>query len=125
MRNKIIRSVTLVTALCAVALLPAENEKPVNWHDLDAPYATPSAQNRPEVITQPDGAVLSVPAGFNVEVWAEGEFKRPRYMMLGPSNEVIMSDAARDGEGAVWVIHDGVNKKIISDLDRPFGLEMH
>lgn len=125
MRNKIIRTVTLVTALCAVALLPAENEKPVNWHDLDAPYATPSAQNRPEVITQPDGAVLSVPAGFNVEVWAEGEFKRPRYMMLGPSNEVIMSDAARDGEGAVWVIHDGVNKKIISDLDRPFGLEMH
>lgn len=32
------------------------------------PFATPSANNRPRVTPQPEGAKLSVPAGFPVEI---------------------------------------------------------
>ena len=60
---------------------------------LPAPFATPSVNNRPQVIPQPEGAKLSVPAGFQVEIYQEG-FKVPRMMLLGPSNEILLSDAA-------------------------------
>ena len=49
---------------------------------LPPPFATPSANNRPKVISRPDGAQLRVPAGFDVEVWAEG-FNVPRFMKIG------------------------------------------
>src|SRR5262249_27719245 len=73
---------------------------------LPPPYHTESANNRPQVISQPDGAQIKVPAGFNVEVFADG-FDVPRFMMLGPGNEILMSDSAQDGKGAVWVMTDG------------------
>jgi glucose/arabinose dehydrogenase len=88
---------------------------------LPPPFATPSANNRPKVISRPDGAQLRVPAGFDVEVWAEG-FNVPRFMTLGPGNEVLLSDSARDGEGAVYVFEGKQHKKLIGGLDRPFGL---
>src|SRR5438094_733538 len=46
---------------------------------LPAPFATPSVRNTPRVIPQPAGAKLNVPAGFSMEIWAEG-FKTPRFM---------------------------------------------
>src|ERR1039458_7067559 len=52
-----------------------------------APFATPSANNRPRVVAKPEGAKLSVPTGFQVEIYQEG-FKVPRFMLLGPSNEI-------------------------------------
>ena len=88
---------------------------------LPPPFATPSANNRPRVIARPDGAQLRVPAGFDVEVWADG-FNVPRFMTLGPGNEILLSDSARDGEGAVYVFEGKERKKIITGLDRPFGL---
>jgi len=88
---------------------------------LPPPFATPSANNRPKVIARPDGAQLRVPAGFDVEVWAEG-FNVPRFMTLGPGNEVLLSDSARDGDGAVYVFDGKERKKLIGGLDRPFGL---
>ena len=39
---------------------------------LPPPFQTPSANNRPQVIPQPDGAQIKLPAGFNAEVIAEG-----------------------------------------------------
>src|SRR5438445_169691 len=70
---------------------------------LPPPFATPSANNRPKVIPRPDGAQLRVPAGFDVEVWAE-DFDVPRFMVQGPSKELLLSDAARDGAGTVYVL---------------------
>src|ERR1051326_4405562 len=88
---------------------------------LPPPFATPSANNRPKVIARPDGAQLRVPAGFNVDVFAEG-FEVPRFMTMGPRKELLVSDAARDGSGAVYVLEGKERKKIITGLDRPFGL---
>src|SRR5947207_12235103 len=86
------RTVLLLSAL-ALAGAAAFWAADVN---LPPPYATPSANNRPKVIPRPDGAQLRVPAGFNVDVFAEG-FEVPRFMVLGPSKELLVSDAARDG----------------------------
>jgi glucose/arabinose dehydrogenase len=88
---------------------------------LPPPFATPSANNRPKVIPRPNGAQLRVPAGFEVEVWEEG-FDVPRFMVQGPGKEILLSDAARDGAGVVYVFDGKGRKKLITGLDRPFGL---
>jgi glucose/arabinose dehydrogenase len=87
---------------------------------LPAPYATPSANNRPHVIERPGGAQLQVPHGFDVEEWATG-FDMPRFMLLGPGSEVLLSDSDC---GCVYVLTDnGKNrKKILTGLERPYGL---
>ena len=46
------------------------------------PYATPSADNHPNVVAKPGGAQLHVPQGFKVEDWADG-FARSRFMLQG------------------------------------------
>lgn len=96
---------------------------------LAPPYATPSVNNGPRVIPQPAGAQLHVPAGFSVSVYADN-FERPRYMLLGPSGELLLSDAADGPDGTVYAMplskadgyqtHD--RKKLITGLDRPYGL---
>ena len=93
---------------------------------LPEPFASKSVNNGPRVIKQPEGAKLSVPPGFQVEIWQEG-FKVPRFMMLGPSNEILLSDAAdaRRGGGSVYVLQGKERKEIINDLDRPYGLALH
>ncbi len=90
--------------------------------NLPAPYATPSAQNRPRVIPRPDGAHLQIPQGFDVEEWATG-FDAPRFMLLGPSHELLLSDSDC---GCVYVLTDnGKNrKKILTGLERPYGLAL-
>jgi len=92
--------------------------------ELPKPYATPSADNGPRVIQRPGDARLSVPPGFHIEVWAEG-FQRPRYMTLGPGNEVLLSDSGDAPNGTVYVFpHGNANerRKLISGLDLPYGL---
>src|SRR5262249_20673859 len=111
---------------CAVALVAQTSPK-----QLPAPFATPSADNRPQVIARPEGARVQVPAGFSVDVVADG-FQTPRFMLLGPSNEILLSDSARGqtSGGSVYVLHtkaDGTidqRTKIIEGLDRPYGLAL-
>ena len=93
--------------------------------ELPAPFATPAANNRPRVIPQPEGSRLSVPNGFQIEIYQEG-FKVPRFMMLGPSNEILLSDAAseRAGSGSVYVLQGKDRKEILKGLDRPYGLAL-
>jgi glucose/arabinose dehydrogenase len=95
---------------------------------LPQPFHTPSATNGPRVVARPDGKQLSVPQGFNVEVYAEG-FQRPRFMLQGPSQELLLSDSAENG--SVWVLQDKdrdfkgeAKKKILDGLDRPYGLAL-
>ena len=76
---------------------------------LPAPFATPSAHG-PRVIPRPDGAQLRVPAGFDVEVFAEG-FVVPRFMTMGADKELLVSDAAKDGAGAVFVFEGKEHKE--------------
>ncbi len=89
---------------------------------LPPPYATKAVNNGPKVIPKPAGATLHVPPGFRAEVWAEG-FERPRFMMLGPSNEILLADAANRPTGTVYVFPKGnERKKLIEGLYQPYGL---
>jgi glucose/arabinose dehydrogenase len=93
---------------------------------LPEPYHTPSAMNRPKVVPRPDGAALHVPQGFNIEEYATG-FERPRYMILGPSKEILLSDSVKNGKVHVLVDQGGDHevdsrKVLIEGLDRPYGL---
>jgi glucose/arabinose dehydrogenase len=93
---------------------------------LPPPFHTPSANNRPQVIPQPDGSQVKVPAGFNIEVFADG-FKKPRFMLLGSGNEIVLSDS--DDQGGVYVLVDknrdgkpDEKMPILEGLYRPYGL---
>ncbi len=60
--------------------------------------------------------------GFSYEVWAE-DFQRPRFMMLGPNNEVILADSDRRPNGTVYVFDKNKQpKKLITGLYQPYGL---
>ena len=122
----------LTLALATVCLFTAATVTaqpgglPVNWTELPEPFHTPSVRNGSEVIPRPDGATLELPDGFAIEEFASG-FLRPRFMLLGPSNEILLSDSGgrRDANGTIYVLQDGSQKKIIEGFDRPYGLALH
>lgn len=125
MRN-VMGSCTVIV-LFAAGLVAQSSPK-----QLPPPFQTPSADNRPEVIPQPHGTRVQVPAGFSVDVAADG-FDTPRFMLLGPGNEILMSDSgrAREHGGSVYVLRDknadgkiDEKSKIIDGLDRPYGLAL-
>lgn len=95
---------------------------------LPAPFATPSATNRPHVVGRPSGAQFKLPAGFAIEEYATG-FKVPRFMIIGPSGEILMSDAD-DGGGVYALVDKNKSYKdperhlLIEGLDRPYGLAL-
>ncbi|OFW43594.1 MAG: hypothetical protein A3J29_18870 [Acidobacteria bacterium RIFCSPLOWO2_12_FULL_67_14b] len=116
-------TVTLVvTAALGATLVAQSNRKPVNWKELPAPFATPSTRNNATVVPKPEGARLDAPAGFVVEEFMDFAGLRPRFMMLGPGNEILISDTSRNG--SVFVIKDGTRTPIIEKLDRPYGLAL-
>lgn len=106
----------LAIGLIAVGSLCAER-KAVDT--LPAPYATPSAKNGAKVIPRPEGAALHVPAGFTVAEFASG-FERPRFLVEGPSGEVLLSDTV--AKGNVYVLENGKKSVLLSGLDRPYGM---
>jgi glucose/arabinose dehydrogenase len=94
---------------------------PVNWTELPKPFHTPSAHNSPRAVTKPEGAQLQVPAGFTVEEYLSG-FSGPRFMLLGPGNEIVVSEM---DSGIVYVLKDKNKKVLMEDLDQPYGLAFH
>ena len=86
---------------------------------LPPPFETPSVNNGPRVIPKPEGADLKVPEGFKVEEYMSG-FKRPRFMLYGPNNEILLSDTVPNG--TVYALTGKDRKEIITGLDRPYGL---
>jgi glucose/arabinose dehydrogenase len=106
------------TCLLLAALGTAAAQPPAR---LPAPYHTPSASNAPTVIKRPDGAQLTLPAGFTIEEFASG-FEKPRYMIQGPSGEILLSDSVKNGR--VYRLAGGARKELLSGLDRPYGLAL-
>ena len=129
------RLILLLTALVLVAAMACDSDRqvnetvnvPVNWSGLPEPYHTPSATNRPRVVERPSEATLQLPEGFKIEEYLSGDFQRPRFMLLGPSDELVFTDSGSRNEldGSVYVHHDGQLKKIVEGLDRPYGLAFH
>lgn len=100
----------------------------INPADLPKPFATSSASRSSRLAAQPKTARLNVPQGFKVEVFAEGNFRNPRWMTLAPNGDVFLADSAanqiiilRDAnkDGAIG---DGERFTFASDLSQPFGM---
>ena len=69
-----------------------------------------------------------MPQGFQVEEYATG-FTRPRFMLLGPSNEILLADSMNSG--SVYALVDknkdgkvDEKKELVKGLDRPYGLAL-
>lgn len=97
---------------------------------LPPPYATPSVYRQPKIIPKPAGAKLRLPPGFEVEEFAAG-FGRARFMALGPGGEVLVTDSLpssqpagsnQAGSGSIYAIRGTERKRILANLDRPYGL---
>ena len=121
-----IRLCAWVLLLAAGAIFAQSPRLPVNWKGLPEPYHTESASNRPRVVPRPAGAELKVPDGFQVKEFASG-FTRPRFMLVGPEGEILLSDSGerRSPTGAVHVLKGGDRKTILQNLDRPYGMALY
>jgi glucose/arabinose dehydrogenase len=122
MKRTALALVLISISAIGVTVSAQRGRKPVNWKDLPAPFATPSVRNNATVVPKPEGASLTAPPGFVVEEFMDFAGMRPRFMMLGPGNEILISDTS--GNGSVFVIKDGVRTPIIEKLDRPYGLAL-
>ena len=109
-----------VTALAALFTLSAQVKSP----DLPAPFATPDTANPGKLTVRPETAKLKLPAGFSAEEYAAG-FQKPRYMVQGPSGEVLVTESI--AKGTVLVLTDAgkTRKKLLEGLDRPYGLAFY
>ncbi len=96
--------------------------------DLPAPNATRSASRSPQEIGVPDDATLRVPAGFRVQVWADG-FDAARWLALAPDGAVILAEsrenrlvrlADTDGDGVADARATFGTRA--NGLDLPFGV---
>jgi glucose/arabinose dehydrogenase len=111
----------ILLMLSRLSVADGNIEYPVNWQELPEPYHTESASNPPRLIPKPEQVSLSVPEGFVVEEYLS-DFLRPRFMLLGPENEILLSDM---GAGIVYVIRDKKAVPLITDLSRPYGMALY
>ncbi|MEO8439734.1 MAG: sorbosone dehydrogenase family protein [Spartobacteria bacterium] len=97
--------------------------------DLPPPNATRSASNGPKIVARPLGAELHVPAGFKVELYAEG-FRDPRVLRTAPNGDIFVSESRanqikvvrdKDGDGAP----DLTEVFTETGLNKPFGLAFY
>jgi len=61
-----------------------------------------------------------------MDIWAE-DFNTPRFMMLGPSNEILLADSANPPNGTIYVFpgqDETKRRKLIEGLNKPYGLAM-
>ena len=76
------------TAVALTSALAAQQHQ-VKPDALPKPFATPDVRNPPSVVPQPEGASLTVPKGFSAKVFAEGGFKRMRWVAVAPGGDVL------------------------------------
>jgi glucose/arabinose dehydrogenase len=96
--------------------------------DLPEPKESESVDNGPNVVPRPEGAWPVAPAGFKVEMYAQG-FKEPRLMRTAPNGDIFLADSHGD---KIIVLRgvgpDGKAQTIstfASDLDLPFGIAFY
>ena len=108
-------------------------EKPGVWRkltvaDLPEPKEDESVDNGPSVVDRPEGAWPQAPAGFKVEMYAQG-FAEPRLIRTAPNGDLFLADSHA---GAVRVLRgvgsDGkaqTTETFASGLDHPFGINFY
>src|SRR5439155_17400835 len=78
-----------------------------------SPFATPSVNNRPRVIPQPEGAKLNVPPGFQVEITRDRKSTRLNSSHVAISYAVFCLKKKKKKKNK---IKDEFNKIIIANI---------
>ena len=93
--------------------------------DLPKPGATASASNSSRVVPRPASAAPQVPAGFRIELFADG-LSGPRQMRVAPNGDIFVAETSA---GRVRVLRPGKDgsKPVVSEifankLGEPFGI---
>jgi glucose/arabinose dehydrogenase len=120
-----------IAAFGALLVLPAMLSAQVthgNKPQLPAPFATKSAGNPPEESMPPKGFLPTVPAGFQINIFAS-DFKEPRWLTVAPNGDIFLADTHG---GAIYILRDpqhtgGARQResFLSGLDEPFGIVFH
>jgi glucose/arabinose dehydrogenase len=145
--NQFLKAFTLVSLLSAAACaqsakpaqssgIPNQDSAPgsgkriiVKAESLPKPFQTDSVRNGPKVIPAPAGASLQLPSGFSASVFAEGDFKNPRWIIEGTNGDLFLSDARdnsvallRDANKDGRIDNQTERFKFLTGLNRPFGM---
>jgi glucose/arabinose dehydrogenase len=95
--------------------------------DLPEPFATRSVDNGPSLVPRPEGAWPMAPAGFEVDLLAEG-LRNPRKIIAAPNGDLFVAES---GPGRVKVLREGEGGKVAltevyaSGLRQPFGIAFY
>lgn len=135
-----ILSLTVLTVVCQPKTTTTGNPpKVVNFNaaqkyeikpeSLPKPFQTESAFRGSKVVAQPPDAVLNLPKGFQLNVFAEGNFTYPRWMALAPNGDVFVADSRAN---SIIILRDA-NKDGVAEqrftfaenLSQPFGMAFH
>ena len=105
---------------------PPASHYEIKPSDLPAPKIENEVNNGPKVIARPEGAKLTMPAGFEISTFAEGGFTRPRWMALAPNGDVFVADSMG---GKVVILRDANSDGVAEErstfaegLNEPFGI---
>lgn len=116
-------------ALPAVAPFSKPSVTRIEPSSLPKPFDSKSTTRPSKSIPQPVGATLNLPRGFKINVFAEGNFREPRWMTLAPNGDVFLADSRAN---SIIVLRDknkdGVAEErfVFSDkLAQPFGMAFH
>jgi glucose/arabinose dehydrogenase len=99
----------------------------ITVQDLPPPNATPSASRFSKIVPRPAGAWPKVPAGFEVDLLAEG-LNNPRKIITAPNGDLFIAESDR---GRVKILRPGKDGKVTSTtvyaegLRQPFGIAFY
>src|SRR4030088_1416487 len=82
--------------------------------DLPKPGATPSAANVSRVVPRPSATMPQVPAGFKIELFAEG-LSGPRQIQVAPNGDIFVAET-RAGRIRVLRAPDGNARVSTSEI---------
>jgi glucose/arabinose dehydrogenase len=95
---------------------------------LPPPFSTSSAGNGPRVVQAPEGATLSVPAGFTVRQFATG-LARPRLLRVAPGGDIFIAETSANRirvlRGADGADAPTENQIFANGLNQPFGIAFY
>ncbi len=111
------------------SIMPKAERIVIRPDSLPKPDATSSAKNPPKVVDPSPGASLYLPSGFAVDVFAEGDFVYPRWIIEGPNGDLFLTDSKankvfllRDANKDGWIDNASERFTFLEGLNRPFGM---
>ena len=100
----------------------------ITVQDLPAPYASSSATAAPKVVARPADAWPIAPAGFKVDLFADG-FTNPRLMRRAPNGDIFLAETAPGNIKVLRGITAGGKPAQVSlfasGLNIPFGIAFY